>query len=84
MQEIFSDFEIICLEKDKEPGILLKARKPSNWKPKELKNMELYSIILNKRVNFIPEKMAMSVKFKIRFRMIIYSIISKIKDKVDV
>ncbi|GGP19005.1 hypothetical protein GCM10007981_00940 [Thermocladium modestius] len=50
MANIFSDFEIITLEKDhQEPGVFLKARKPSNWKPADLSDIALYSIILGSR-----------------------------------
>jgi len=51
MVRIFRDFEIIRLELDWEaPGVLLKARKPINWRPIDLSNVELYSIVLGKRV----------------------------------
>jgi len=55
MRKIFSDFEIIVLKKDNEAGILLKARKPMNWKPIDLSDIELYSMILGKRTTSIPE-----------------------------
>ena len=51
MIRIFKDFEIIKLETDWEaPGVLLRARKPINWRPIDLNNIELYSIVLGKRV----------------------------------
>jgi len=51
MIRIFKDFEIIRLETDWEaPGVLLKAKKPINWRPIDLNNIELYSIVLGKRV----------------------------------
>jgi len=51
MIRIFKDFEIIRLETDWEaPGVFLKARKPINWRPIDLNNIELYSIVLGKRV----------------------------------
>jgi len=51
MIRIFRDFEIIRLETDWEaPGVLLKARKPINWRPIDLNDIELYSMVLGKRV----------------------------------
>jgi hypothetical protein len=32
-----------------EPGVFIKARKPYDWKPIDLNNISLYSIILGKR-----------------------------------
>jgi SAM-dependent methyltransferase len=57
MKNIFSDCIIEKLEIDKlEPGVFMKARKPSNFNEKDLSNYELYSIIVNKRVREIDEK----------------------------
>jgi SAM-dependent methyltransferase len=56
MKMIFSDFEIITLKRDhQEPGIFLKAMKPANWKPADLSNITLYSMILGRRTKTIPE-----------------------------
>ena len=50
MIRIFRDFEIIRLETDWEaPGVFLKARKPINWRPIDLNNIELYSIVLGRK-----------------------------------
>ena len=52
--KIFRDFEIIKLEPDWEaPGVFLKARKPFNWKPIDLNDIALYSIIISKRTRKI-------------------------------
>jgi SAM-dependent methyltransferase len=52
--KIFRDFEIIKLEPDWEaPGVFLKARKPFNWKPIDLNDIALYSIIIGKRTRKI-------------------------------
>lgn len=50
-QDIFEDFEIIKLEKDTQvPGVFLKAKKPKNFKEKNLDNIKLYNIsIKNQR-----------------------------------
>jgi SAM-dependent methyltransferase len=50
IKQIFSDFIIEKLESDTyAPGILLKARKPSEFKEKALDPIQLYSIIRNKK-----------------------------------
>jgi SAM-dependent methyltransferase len=50
MEKIFGDFEIIALEKNWEaPGVFLKARKPTNWSPNDLSQIELHSIVVGRR-----------------------------------
>jgi len=50
MVSIFKDFEIIKLERDWEgPGVFLKARRPSDWRPVDLSGIALYSVVLGKR-----------------------------------
>jgi len=50
MEKIFGDFEIIALEKNWEaPGVFLKARKPTNWSPNDLSQIELYSMVVGRR-----------------------------------
>jgi len=54
MEKIFGDFEIIALEKDwQAPGVFLKARKPTNWSPNDLSQIELYSMVLGRRTREI-------------------------------
>ncbi len=54
MEKIFGDFEIIALEKDWEaPGVFLKTRKPTNWSPNDLSQIELYSMVLGRRTREI-------------------------------
>jgi len=68
IKEIFSDFEILRLIKDREaPGVFLKARKPKNHIQKDLREIALYSMVLGKRTIFIPkiEEMPLSRKLKI-------------------
>jgi SAM-dependent methyltransferase len=49
--KIFRDFEIIRIERDWEaPGVFLKARKPINYRPIDLKDVVLYSVLLGKNV----------------------------------
>jgi len=51
MVRIFRDFEIIRLETDWEaPGVLLKAKKPVDWRPVDLSGIALYSVVLGGRV----------------------------------
>jgi len=51
MIKIFKDFEIIRLESDWEaPGVFLKARKPINWRPIDLNDIALYSIVFGRRI----------------------------------
>jgi len=55
--EIFSDFTIEKIEKDKSaPGIFLKVKKPSRFNEKDLSNLSLYSIIEGKRVLTVSEE----------------------------
>jgi SAM-dependent methyltransferase len=55
-KNIFSDFEIIVVEKDAaDDGIFLKARKPENYKPVDLSGFPLYSILLGRKTIHIPE-----------------------------
>jgi SAM-dependent methyltransferase len=55
IRKIFSDFEVISLKQDPiAPGVFLKARKPIDWKPADLEEIYLYSIILGRRTKAIP------------------------------
>lgn len=57
MQNIFSDCEILKLEKDKDfPGVLIKLRKPENFTGNNLSDYKLYNIIVNKRTDKITKK----------------------------
>lgn len=50
VQKIFSDFNIIRLQKDwQRPGLFLKATKPKNYAPNDISNIVLYSMIHGKR-----------------------------------
>ena len=52
VQAIFSDMELVMLERDSEitPGVFAKIRKPLNFRENDLSNYELYSIVSGKRV----------------------------------
>jgi SAM-dependent methyltransferase len=53
-QEIFSDMDIIKLEKDTmSPGVFLKARKPEHFIEKDLTDIAIYNIVLNRTVKLL-------------------------------
>lgn len=57
MKEIFSDCEILILEKDFQvPGVFVKIKKPNKFVERNLTDYNLYSIIVNKRVREITNK----------------------------
>jgi SAM-dependent methyltransferase len=57
MQNIFSDCEILVLEKDPRAlGVFVKVKKPNNFVEKNLSNYKLYSIVANKKVVGITDK----------------------------
>lgn len=76
MKEIFSDFEILTLEKDTQaPGVFIKARKPvGQFIEKDLTNIALYSIIEHKRTPVIDEKLERAFIKKYNFRKKVVSI----------
>lgn len=51
MKNIFSDFKILSLEKDKQvPGVFIKLKKPEDFQEVDLSDYKLYNIVANKRV----------------------------------
>ena len=77
MRKIFTDFEIITLIRDHEaPGVFLKARKPLNWRPRDLSNIALYSMILGRRTKEIPS--IDNMPFSRRFKFMMNNILTKI------
>jgi SAM-dependent methyltransferase len=57
MERIFSDFIIENLEADPSaPGVFIKARKPEAFTEKELSDVELYSVVLGRRVRDIDDR----------------------------
>jgi len=78
MRRIFLDFMMLSLVSDPEaPGVFLKATKPRNWRPIELSEIELYSMILGSRTADIPSiadmplnrRLALSMYSTIRARL---------------
>jgi len=55
MRIIFSDCDILVLEKDPAKGVFVKIRKPINFIENDLSEYKLYSILTNKRVKDITE-----------------------------
>jgi SAM-dependent methyltransferase len=81
MYKLFSDFEILILEKDLSvPGVFLKARKPLNYKPTDLQDIALYSMILGKRTTSIPEIQDMPLLR--RLKLSINEVIEIVKSKI--
>jgi len=59
MKHIFSDCEILSLEKDKYPGVpgvFIKVKKPIVFVENNLSDYKLYSIIAKKRVKDIIDR----------------------------
>lgn len=69
MKKIFSDFNIIALKRDPQQGILLKAKKPKDWRAANLDNIALYSILLGRRTKKIVkiEDLPLSRRIMLRF-----------------
>lgn len=65
MEIIFSDMEILALEKDYQmPGIFVKAKKPFDFREIDLSNYELYSLVVNKRIKKLVDQDFNSNYFK--------------------
>jgi SAM-dependent methyltransferase len=57
MKEIFSDFEILTLERDPEaPGVFLKARRPRRFLEADLSAYKLYSILSKQRLLWVGDE----------------------------
>ena len=57
MKHIFSDCEILKIEKDTQvPGVFIKVKKLNKFIQEDLSSYKLYSVILNKRVENITNK----------------------------
>lgn len=86
MKEIFSDFEILTLERDPEaPGVFLKARKPNSFLEADLSTVELYSILLKRRVAIDAVEPAglpfLIVKLREKAKTIVFSAAKKLLKK---
>jgi SAM-dependent methyltransferase len=66
MKQIFSDFEMLTLEKDPEaPGVFVKVRKPEKFAEANLSSFGLYSILQKKRVVSIDNDFGESLGYGI-------------------
>ena len=50
MEKIFRDFNILVLREEDDYAVFLKAQKPENWKPRNLKNIKLFNMETQKQV----------------------------------
>jgi cyclopropane fatty-acyl-phospholipid synthase-like methyltransferase len=69
MEQIFSDFEIMTLQKDSEcPGVFIKAKKPDKFAAADLSGIALFSMVLGKRTKEIVSisSMPLGRKFSIK------------------
>jgi SAM-dependent methyltransferase len=65
MKEIFSDCEIVSLEKDPgDPGVFLKVRKPAGFKENDLGGYQLYSMVAGRRIAEVTDGDFQSVHFR--------------------
>lgn len=61
MEKIFSDFEIVSLQKDRQdPGLFLKARKPNGFVERDLADIAIYHIVTGKAEMEPPPKPVLS------------------------
>jgi len=64
LRAIFGDLEILALEPDpSSPGAFLKARKPEPFRERDLADVELYSIILRRRVRDVDDRAVRRFRF---------------------
>lgn len=88
MEKIFSDYEIISLEKDAmAPGIFIKARRPENFKENDLSDYKLYSVVTGTKINKVSADDYRSRHFrrlllKIKLNGLIYKTNSAIRSFV--
>jgi SAM-dependent methyltransferase len=70
MEALFSDCEILNLEEDFEsPGVFVKVRKPDDFVERDLSELKLYNIAVNKKV----EKVTLSdIPKKLRLELDVY------------
>lgn len=76
MVKLFSDFQIVTVKKDHEvPGVFLKARKSLDYKPIDLSETAIYSVVLGKKTASIPQPTEMSFVRKLKY-LIVSSVLS--------
>ena len=73
MEVMFSDCEILALEKDTgDPGVFLKARKPMDFVEVDLPEYALYSIVSGNRCVDISPKDVRTIRYtRLKYRVIL-------------
>jgi SAM-dependent methyltransferase len=82
MEKIFADFRVVVLEKDREPGVLLKAVKPPSWNAVDLSQVSLYSMLTGRRTQEIPNKMTFKRKIKVQTQLLLHSTAASVYKKL--
>ena len=76
LKKIFSDCEIITLERDTTaPGVFLKAKKPAGFLEKDLKNYKLFNVVVDKKVTELKD-------IDLRIFILLQKIISRRKKRL--
>jgi len=67
IRKIFSDFQITVLKNYEPFGIFLKAYKPLDYQPNEIREYALYSVILGKRATSLHDVTDMPITRRLKF-----------------
>ncbi|BBD73468.1 hypothetical protein HS1genome_1857 [Sulfodiicoccus acidiphilus] len=83
LKEIFDDFNVISIAKDpSEPGVFLKARKPIDFKAKDLSDVTLYSMVLGKRTRDVPDRFPVLRYYRVKTSSFILRAASSLYRKI--
>lgn len=88
MKNVFSDCEILALEKDYlAPGVFVKVKKPEQFAENPLSNYELHSVVLNRRVREIADNDFRNLYFirlvlKEKLRNLAYKVVELVLSKL--
>lgn len=78
LKSIFDDFEIEVLQENKERhAVFIRARKPIDWKERDLSNDELYSIVTRSRIRELQKSDLRAFKWRYRVRKRFWKIVPK-------
>lgn len=78
LKRIFSDFNIEVLQSNEERhAVFVRARKPLDWKERDLSNDELYSIVTRSRIRELQEADIRAFKWRYRIRQRFWKIVPK-------
>ena len=70
LRRIFADFRTLTLRHDTDPGVLLKAIKPRDWRPTQLSEIALHSMVLGRRTTAIPSMTDMPLDRKLMLQIL--------------